>query len=145
MTVVDNRRQYANKKRLPHADKILVGDYAKMLRRLSIDKNTHIMIVTQGNEFDFECLKTVVKSPAGYIGVISSKAKRIKFFKRLRDAGVEEKYLKRIRIPAGIDIGAQAPAELAVSIASEMVQATNKEFIGTDKFKEKSKKGTVHE
>jgi len=139
VTIIDNRKKYANKKRFPHVDKILVGDHAKQLEKIDINENTYIMIVTHGNEHDFVCLKKVIKSKAGYIGVISSKAKKIKFFRRLEALGISKSLLKKIKIPAGIDIGAQSPAEIAVSIASEFVQETNKSLLGTDKFKDKAK------
>lgn len=135
VTVIDNRRAFANKKRFPHADRIIVGRHARKLAGIPIDQNTHIMIVTQGNEYDFECLKTVIRSGAGYLGVISSGPKRVKFLARLRKIGVPEKLLKRVRIPAGIDIGAQTPEEIAVSIAGELIAVTNKTFLGTDKFR----------
>ena len=137
VSIVDNRETFANKKRFPHVDGIWRGDYVKELSKLTINQDTFIMIVTQGNEHDFQCLKTVINSTAGYIGVISSKPKRIKFFRRLKSMGIEEKFLRKIDIPAGIDIGAQTPEEIAVSIAARLIQVKNKEMIGTDKFKEK--------
>lgn len=140
VTVIDNRKEFGNKKRFPHADKILVGEYKDTLKQCSVDENTYIMIVTQGNEHDFECLQVALKTKAAYIGVISSKAKRIKFFNRLKEAGIPQKDLKRINIPAGIDIGAQTPAEIAVSIAAELVRLDNQYRLNTDKFKEKIKK-----
>lgn len=135
VTIIDNRKEFANKVRFPHVDKIIVGDHAAQLAEIPIEPNTYVTIVTQGNEYDFECLKVVVKSPAAYIGVISSKPKCIKFFGRLRKAGIGEKYLKRIHIPMGIDIGSQTPEEIATSIMAEIVAVRNKDYIGTDKFK----------
>jgi len=134
VTIIDDRKEFANKKRFPHVDKIIVGNHAKELAQVSIQPNTYITIVTQGNEYDFECLKTVIKSTAKYIGVISSKPKRVKFFGRLKKSGVEEKYLKRIHIPMGIDIGSQTPEEIAISIAAQIVAVKNKDYTGTDKF-----------
>jgi len=135
ITVIDNRKTFANKKRFPHVDKIIVGNHAQKLAKIPIDQNTYIMIVTQGNEYDFECLKAVIKSDAGYLGVISSKPKRIKFFNRLKKMSIPAKFLKRIHIPAGIDIGAQTPEEIAVSISAELVKQNNEDYFGTDKFK----------
>lgn len=134
VTIIDSRREYANKERFPHADTIICQEHAKALGKQKITSDTYITIVTHGNEHDFECLKAVVKSKAAYIGVISSKPKRVKFFSRLRAAGIPEKYFKNISIPMGIDIGAQTPAEIAVSIAAEMVKIKDQEYIGTDKF-----------
>ena len=137
VTIIDDRKEFANKKRFPHVDRIIVGDHADELAKMTIESNTYVTIVTQGNEYDFECLKAVIKSAAAYIGVISSKPKRIKFFGRLKTAGIEEKYLKRVHIPMGIDIGSQTPEEIAVSIMAEIVAVKNKNYIGTDKFKSK--------
>ena len=134
VTIIDNRPEFANKKRFPHVDQIIVGPHAEELGKIQIDSKTYIMVVTQGNEFDFECLKIVVASKAAYIGVISSQPKRVKFFGRLKEMGISEKELKRISIPAGIDIGAQTPEEIAISIASELVKVYNKNFLATDKF-----------
>lgn len=135
VTVLDNRKAFANTKRFPHADEVIVGPYTHVLGKISIDENTHIMIVTQGNEYDFKCLVKVIRSNAGYIGVISSQPKRVKFMNRLKSMNIEPKYLKRIHIPAGLDCGAQTPSEIAVSIAAELVALNNKNLIGTDKFK----------
>ncbi len=137
VTIIDNRRELANHERFPHVDQIIVGPHAQKLAKVAMNRNTYLAIVTQGNEFDFECLKAVVTSPAGYIGVISSQPKRVKFFGRLKKAGVKEQYLKNIKIPMGVDIGAQTPAEIAISIAAEMVAIKDKEYVGTDKFKTK--------
>ena len=143
VTIIDNRKEYANKKRFPHVEHIVLGEHALKLKEQKISKNTYIMIVTQGNEFDYKCLETVIKSPAEYIGVISSKAKRIKFFNRLKGSGISGEYLKRIRIPAGVDIGAQTPEEIAISIAAEIVSINNQSLLGTSKFKEKSTAGKI--
>lgn len=134
VTVIDNRKEFANKKRFPYVDDIIVGEHAKGLAKFKLGSNDYVAIVTQGNEFDFECLKAVVKSDASYIGVISSRPKRVKFFGRLKQAGIDAKYLKRIHIPMGIDIGSQTPEEIAVSVVAEMIAVKNKDYIGTDKF-----------
>ncbi len=136
VTVIDNRREFANTKRFPHVDRVILGSHAKELAKIKLTPQVFVTIVTQGNEFDFECLKAVVKSNAGYIGVISSQPKRIKFLKRLKDAGISEKYFKGIHIPMGIDIGSQTPEEIAVSVCAQLIAVKNKENIGTVKFKQ---------
>jgi xanthine dehydrogenase accessory factor len=135
VTIIDDRKEFANKKRFPHVNKIIVGNHAKELAKQALESDTYVAVVTQGNEYDFECLKAVIKSSAAYIGVISSKPKKVKFFGRLKAEGIEEKHLKRVHIPMGFDIGAQTPEEIAVSIMAEMVAVKNKNYIGTDKFK----------
>ena len=133
------RHSKANSKRFPHVDRIIVGDHAQKLSQLPIDQHTYIMVVTQGNEFDFECLRVAINANAGYLGVISSRAKRVKFFGRLKKMGVSQARLNRVKIPAGVDIGAQTPEEIAISIAAEMVAVKNAAFLGTDKFRAKRK------
>ena len=135
--IIDDRKDFANKKRFPHADTIVVGNHAEQLARIPIDRETHIMIMTQGHEYDFECVKAAVKSGAGYLGVISSRPKRDQLFTQLKKMRIPEKFIKRIHIPAGIDIGGQTPEEIAVSIAAQLVAVTNHNFIGTEKFKNK--------
>ncbi len=139
VTIIDNRREFANPQRFPHVDKIIIGDHARKLSQLSIDQNTYIMVVTQGNEYDFECLKAALSTDAGYLGVISSRAKRIKFFGRLKKMGISQRRLNQVKIPAGVDIGAQTPEEIAISIAAEIIAIKNVAFLGTDKFKSRDK------
>lgn len=139
LTIIDNRKEFANKKRFPHADEIILANHAEGLAKMAIDQNTYIVIVTQGNEFDFECLKTAINQDMAYLGVISSKAKRIKFFGRLKAAGIAEKLFKKINIPTGLDIGAQTPEEIAISIAAEIIQTSNKSLLKSAKFIEKVK------
>lgn len=138
VTIIDNRKEFANKRRFPHVDQVICGPHAQKLAAIPLNANTYVMVVTQGNEYDFECLKTVVGSQAGYLGVISSRAKKVKFFNRLRKMGVPEAALKRVDIPAGLDIGAQSPEEIALSIASKLVSIKNMDLLNTDKFKDKN-------
>ncbi|MFA5087616.1 MAG: XdhC/CoxI family protein [Candidatus Omnitrophota bacterium] len=140
VTIIDNRKGWANHKRFPHVDQILVNQPASQLADIPISQNTFIMIVTHGHEFDLECLKTVAQSAARYIGVIASLVKRINFLKELKRTNVPEKFLRRIHMPAGIDIGAQTPEEISISIMAEIVSLTNKDFLGSDKFKVKEEK-----
>ena len=138
VVIIDDRKQFANKQRFSHVDRVILGDHAKELSKLKITSDTYITVVTQGNEQDFQCLKEAIKSEPGYIGVISSQPKRIKFLKRLKDLGINDSSLKRISIPMGIDIGCQTPQEIAVSICAQLIMVRNKAYIGTSKFKIKN-------
>lgn len=137
VTVFDNRKEFACHKRFAHVDHVKCGSYVRMLTKESIDGNAFVVIVTQGNEFDYKCLKAVLSRGAAYVGVISSKLKRIKFFRRLKEEGVADKFVRQVHIPCGMDIGGQLPAEIAVSIVAELLACINKDSLGTDKFKVK--------
>ena len=138
VTIIDDRPEYLNMTRFPHVDLMILGSHAKKLKGVALGQDSFVMIVTQGNEYDYECLKGIIGKKIAYLGVISSKAKRIKFIKRLKVEGVSQKQIEKVRMPAGADIGAQTPEEIALSIISEMVAVLQSERIGTDKFKERS-------
>lgn len=130
VTIVDDRKNYANKTRFPHVDGIFVGSHAKSLKKIKIDESCFITIVTQGNEYDYECLKVAIKTNAAYIGVISSQAKRVKFFRRLKESGTASAEIRKVHAPMGLNIGAQTPEEIAISIMSEII-AKNTNSLGS--------------
>jgi len=133
--IVDNRKTFANKKRFPHADKILPGNLTQSLKKLSITKNSLIMIATQDHASDFECLKAVVKSNSAYIGVIASRSKSKAFTKKLKSLKIQNQFIKKIKMPAGLDIGSQTPQEISISIIAQIIQKMNSDFLGSEKFK----------
>jgi xanthine dehydrogenase accessory factor len=122
-TVLDDRVLYANRERFPDADEVLVGNMAETLRGLEITPQTYIVLITRGHEFDEPCLREVIHSPAKYIGMIGSKRRVKACFIRFRDEeGIPEELLKRIYAPIGLDIRAESPEEIALSIIAEMVK-----------------------
>ncbi|HOW36353.1 MAG TPA: XdhC/CoxI family protein [Candidatus Omnitrophota bacterium] len=137
VTVMDNRKEFASKRRFPHADNVILCNPAQALKRLIINQDTYIMIITHGHKYDFQCLQAALRTEAAYIGVISSRSKRIKFFSRLQKMGFSKNHLGRVSMPAGIDIGAQTPEEIAVCMMAEIIAKYQAPHIGTAKFKEK--------
>lgn len=122
-TVVDDRVMYANRERFPDADEVLVGDMAETLRGLEITPNTYIVLITRGHQFDEPCLREVIHSRAKYIGMIGSKRRIKACFIRFRDEeGIPEELLNRVYAPIGLDIKAESPEEISLSIISEMVK-----------------------
>jgi xanthine dehydrogenase accessory factor len=123
ITVLDDRVLYANRERFPDADEVLVGNMAETLRSIEITPQTYIVLITRGHEFDEPCLREVIHSPAKYIGMIGSKRRVKACFIRFRDEeGIPEELLKRVHAPIGLDIKAESPEEIAVSIIAEMVK-----------------------
>lgn len=137
VTVIDNRKEFASKRRFPHVGNVISCNHTQALKCLTINQDTYIMIVTQGHKYDFQCLKTALRTKAAYIGVISSRIKRLKFFASLKKMGFAKSRLERVYMPAGIDIGAQTPEEIAVCIMAEIIARYQAPHIGTAKFKEK--------
>ena len=120
LTVVDDRPDLATAERFPGAT-LLAGDIEKELSRLPLGPHCYVVIVTRGHRHDARALAAVVSSPARYVGLIGSKRKVVTILQRLRGDGVPHEDLERVRSPIGLDIGAVTPAEIAVSIAAELV------------------------
>ena len=119
--VVDNRPEFANKERLPWADKVIADDYHKALQELIFSDTTYLVILTHRHAHDFEILDHCTKQNFRYLGMIGSRKKVAKAFQQLREKGIDEEILKRIHAPIGIEIGADTPEEIAVAIAAELV------------------------
>jgi xanthine dehydrogenase accessory factor len=123
VTVLDDRVKYANRERFPDADEVIVGDMAETLRDLEITPQTYIVLITRGHQFDEPCLRAVIHSRAKYIGMIGSRRRVKACFIRFRDEdGISEEVLKRVHAPIGLDINAESPEEIALSIIAEMVK-----------------------
>ena len=119
--VLDDRAEFANAERLPQADEIIVGDIGEQLARFNINPQTHIVIVTRGHEHDRDALRQVVSSPAAYIGMIGSRRKVKMVFGQLQKDGVTEEALATVHAPIGLEIHAETPEEIALSIMAEIV------------------------
>jgi xanthine dehydrogenase accessory factor len=123
ITVLDDRVIYANKERFPEADEVIAGDMPTVLRGLDITPNTYIVLITRGHQFDEPCLREIIHKPAKYIGMIGSRRRIKACFIRFRDEnGIPEELLNRVYAPIGLDIGAESPEEIALSIVSELVK-----------------------
>jgi len=122
VTVTDDRRKYANKKRFPDINEIIAGDYNKQFSKLKINDNTYLIIVTRAHSQDEICLFHSLKTNARYIGMIGSKNKFEIIKTNLLKRGFRKKDLERIHCPIGIDIGAQTPEEIAISITAEIIK-----------------------
>ena len=122
VVVVDDREAFANRDRFPGADQIRVPkDFASALSGISIDADTYAVIVTRGHRYDKEVLAQVLSTGAGYIGMIGSRRKRDAIYAALKKEGVAEEDLARVHCPIGLSIGAETPAEIAVSIVAELI------------------------
>jgi xanthine dehydrogenase accessory factor len=124
VTVIDDRRAFANRARLPDADRIICGDIGAALRDLPLSRDTYIVIVTRGHRHDTEALRACVRSEAGYIGMIGSRSK-IALQRRefLSQGWATAALFDRVHAPVGLPIRSKTVPEIAVSIAAELVRA----------------------
>lgn len=122
VTVIDDRKDFASAERFPDADRLLVGDIAATLNELEVSGNTYLAILTRGHTYDEAALEKVVSSQAAYIGMIGSRNKISTVFGSLKEKGVPASCLEKVHAPIGLDLGGNSPAEIALSIAAEMVK-----------------------
>lgn len=120
--VIDDRPEFANRERFPEADQIIVQDIGQTIRNFPMASDTYVVIATRDHSHDEQALRSCLKSWAGYIGMLGSSRKvqlmRERFLKK-RWATPSE--FDRVCAPIGIKIGSKTIAEIAVSIAAELV------------------------
>lgn len=119
--VIDDRPEFANRERFPDAERIRVTAIDQAFREIDVTPNAYIVIVTRGHVHDHQALGEALKTQPAYIGMIGSRRKRDIIFRALREAGVPDELLDRVHSPIGIDIGAETPEEIAVSIVAELI------------------------
>ncbi|MEV5574705.1 XdhC family protein [Spirillospora sp. NPDC052269] len=122
VTVCDARPVFATSKRFPDADEVVVKWPHKFLDEADVDERTAICVLTHDPKFDVPLLEIALHTPAGYVGAMGSRRTHEDRLARLREAGLTEAELSRLRSPIGLDLGARTPEETAVSIAAELVQ-----------------------
>ncbi len=121
VTVMDCRPEYANSELFPCAEKIICADYTDLDAVLTIRPDDYLVVMTNGHSYDFVVQEQVLRRHFAYIGVIGSRSKTAAVNARLRERGVPEEAIQRVHTPIGTAIKAVTPAEIAVSIAGEMI------------------------
>ncbi|MFA3836001.1 XdhC family protein [Streptomyces aureus] len=121
VTVCDARPVFATPTRFPDADDIVVEWPHKYLERTRTDGRTVLCVLTHDAKFDVPLLRLALRLPVAYVGAMGSRRTHLDRNERLRDVGVTELELARLRSPIGLDLGARTPEETALSIASEIV------------------------
>jgi xanthine dehydrogenase accessory factor len=124
VTVLDDRAEFATAARFDTAVAVRRADFERdPFEGVQIDERTYIALVTRGHRWDFDCLQRVLAAPVRprYIGMVGSRRRVRAAFHALRTAGFDRTALARIHAPIGLEIGAETPVEIAVSIAAELV------------------------
>jgi len=122
ITVVDDERGTLTEDRFPNAKRIYRVDFQKALKRTSVDERTFVAIIHGEPKHDLAALRHFVRERPAYLGLLGSKRKIIKLMEILKKEGISKVAIKKIHAPIGVDIGAETPEEIAVSIAAELVR-----------------------
>jgi len=123
VTVIDDRASFANRERFPNADEIMVRPFAAAIEALTLDRHCYLVSVTRGHSFDEEVIRTALQHSRGaFIGMIGSRRRVRATLERIAESGVAQDLLDQVHAPLGMDIAAETPEEIAVSIIAEIVR-----------------------
>ena len=122
VVVIDDRPEFANEARFPMVHQVLCMPFDEALDQLGSRDTDFYAILTRGHAFDKECLAHVLRGQYAYVGMIGSRTKVAAVYKVLREEGFSQEMLDGVHSPIGLSIGGQTPAEIAVSIAAQLVQ-----------------------
>jgi xanthine dehydrogenase accessory factor len=116
---IDARAVFATPERIPSADELVVAWPDEALARVAPDHGTAVVVLTHDLKFDVPALQAALRTDAFYVGAIGSRRTQAQRRERLLETGVTEAELARVHGPAGLDVGADSPAETAYSILAE--------------------------
>ncbi|MFI9123418.1 XdhC family protein [Streptomyces bikiniensis] len=121
VTVCDARPVFATPARFPEADEVVVEWPHRYLESTEVDGRTVLCVLTHDAKFDVPLLQVALRLPVAYVGAMGSRRTHLDRNERLREVGVTEMELARLRSPIGLDLGARTPEETALSIGAEIV------------------------
>jgi xanthine/CO dehydrogenase XdhC/CoxF family maturation factor len=121
VTVADDRVDFADARRLPFAERAVVCDFHDVLSAVQLDAETYVVIATRGHQHDVVLAGQLVPRPLRYLGMLGSRRKVAMTAKVLREWGVTDDAIEKVRAPVGLSIGADTPEEIAVSVVAEMI------------------------
>jgi xanthine dehydrogenase accessory factor len=119
VTVVDDRPEYANRERFPEADRVVAAPVPETFTWLPVGPGTAVVVAMRNQDLDYEATAAALRTRARYVGLIGARRKAILVTERLVADGFPIERVRALRAPIGLDIGARAPEEIAVSILAE--------------------------
>lgn len=121
VTVIDDREEFANRDRFPMAEHVICADVEEALGGIDLDSTAYVVLVSRGHRVDEEALRQAVGRGAAYVGMIGSRRRTSTVLRHLLEEGFDRDALERVSTPIGLDIGAETPEEIAISILAEIV------------------------
>ncbi len=129
VAVSDDRAEFANKETVPDADAYYACAMQDLPSQMKIDRRTFLVLTTRGSSVDAAGMPALLATPAAYIGVIGSRRRWATTVKQMQASGVSAEGVARVHSPMGLELHAETPEEIAVSIMAEVLMVRDK---GTD-------------
>jgi xanthine dehydrogenase accessory factor len=121
VAVSDDRPEFCNPESVPGADAYHPVEMGKLTEHLKLTHQTYLVITSRGSSVDAQGLPSLLESNAAYIGVIGSRRRWLTTVKALKEKGVAEEKIARVHSPMGLELNAETPEEIAVSIMAEVL------------------------
>ncbi|MHC5066374.1 MAG: XdhC family protein [Planctomycetota bacterium] len=126
VTVCDDRERYASPERFPDAAEVLALEMGTSVERMPLGASSYVVVATRGHAQDGQVLAAMARrletaSAPRFLGMIGSKTKKAVLFRQLREEGVSEDFLARVRSPVGLCLGGRSHEEIAVAIVGELI------------------------
>ena len=121
IVVVDDRPMFASPERFPMADETLVLEMETAFEQIDVDDRSYVLAITRGHQHDKPVVEQALRTDAAFIGMIGSRRKIALMWKELEAKGIPRERLHAVHAPLGLDIGADNPEEIAVSVVAELI------------------------
>jgi xanthine dehydrogenase accessory factor len=118
--VVDGRPRFATPERFPDVDELRVGIPSELVREYPLGPSTALVLVAHDYKYDLPVLRHALGTDLGYIGMLGSRRRGATILQLLRDDGLPEDAITRVRVPIGLDLGARSAPEIALAILAEI-------------------------
>ncbi len=125
VAVSDDRPEFCNKEASPEADEFYPYPMAELPAHLKINPQTYLILTTRGSMLDVKGMPALLDTPFAYLGLIGSKRRWLTTKKGLLDAGMTEDKIARVHSPLGLELNAETPEEIAISIMAEIIMLKN--------------------
>lgn len=122
VTVLEDRPSFAENAKNAGADHVICKPFEEALQEVKGDNDTYFVIVTRGHQYDQICMQNILTKTSAYVGMMGSKRRVGMIKENLMEKGFERAVVESLHTPIGIDIGAETPAEIAVSILAEIIK-----------------------
>ena len=122
VTGLEDRPEYADALRETGADRVLCAPFETSLAQIPGSTETYFCVLTRAHAYDITCLKQILQKPAAYVGMMGSRGRSELVRRQLAEAGLDPARVARLHAPIGLAIGAVSPAEIAISILSQVIE-----------------------